>query len=105
MAQPREIEFVFEPQQEGGYHVHAADLPGLHTQGGSLEEATDNAREALHAVRRGPTRGRPPTRDRRRAPQAAAARVTPRLPVVSGARLIRALERHGWQVIRQRTDR
>ena len=28
--------------------------------------------------------------------------MTPRLPVVSGAQLIRALERHGWQVIRQR---
>jgi predicted RNA binding protein YcfA (HicA-like mRNA interferase family) len=28
--------------------------------------------------------------------------VTPRLPVVSGAQLIRALERRGWQVIRQR---
>jgi len=48
MAQPQEIEFVFEPQQEGGYHVYAPDLPGLHTQGDSLEEATDNAREALY---------------------------------------------------------
>jgi predicted RNase H-like HicB family nuclease len=48
MAQPQEIEFVFEPQQEGGYHVYAPDLPGLHTQGDSLEDATDNAREALH---------------------------------------------------------
>jgi predicted RNase H-like HicB family nuclease len=47
MAQPQEIEFVFEPQEEGGYHVYAPDLPGLHTQGDSLEEATDNAREAL----------------------------------------------------------
>jgi predicted RNA binding protein YcfA (HicA-like mRNA interferase family) len=28
--------------------------------------------------------------------------VTPRLPVVSGAELIHALERRGWQVIRQR---
>jgi predicted RNase H-like HicB family nuclease len=47
MATPQEIEFVFEPQEEGGYHVYAPDLPGLHTQGDSLEEATDNAREAL----------------------------------------------------------
>ena len=47
MADAREIEFVFEPQEEGGYHVYAPDLPGLHTQGESLEEATDNAREAL----------------------------------------------------------
>jgi predicted RNase H-like HicB family nuclease len=47
MAEPREIEFVFEPQEEGGYHVYAPDLPGLHTQGESVDEATDNAREAL----------------------------------------------------------
>ena len=47
MADAREIEFVFEPQEDGGYHVYAPDLPGLHTQGESLEEATDNARGAL----------------------------------------------------------
>jgi predicted RNase H-like HicB family nuclease len=47
MADVREVEFVFEPQEEGGYHVYAPDLPGLHTQGDSLDEATDNAREAL----------------------------------------------------------
>jgi predicted RNase H-like HicB family nuclease len=47
MAEPQEIEFVFEPQDEGGYHVYAPDLPGLHTQGESLDEATENAREAL----------------------------------------------------------
>ena len=43
----REVEFVFEPQDEGGYHVYAPELPGLHTQGESLEEATENAREAM----------------------------------------------------------
>lgn len=47
MAQPREVEFVFEPQDEGGFHVYAPELPGLHTQGDDLDEATDNAREAL----------------------------------------------------------
>ena len=47
MTQTPEIEFVFEPQEEGGYHVYAPDLPGLHTQGDTLDEATDNAREAL----------------------------------------------------------
>jgi predicted RNase H-like HicB family nuclease len=47
MADVREIEFVFEPQEEGGYHVYAPDLPGLHTQGESLDDATANAREAL----------------------------------------------------------
>ena len=47
MADVHEIEFVFEPAEEGGYHVYAPDLPGLHTQGETLEEATENAREAL----------------------------------------------------------
>ena len=47
MAEPQEVEFVFEPQDEGGYHVYAPDLPGLHTEGDSLDEALENAREAL----------------------------------------------------------
>jgi predicted RNase H-like HicB family nuclease len=47
MAEQREIEFVFEPQDEGGYYVYAPELPGLHTQGEDLDDATDNAREAL----------------------------------------------------------
>ena len=47
MEAAREVEFVFEPQDEGGYHVYAPELPGLHTQGDSLNEATQNAREAL----------------------------------------------------------
>lgn len=47
MAEPREIELVFEPEEEGGYHVYAPDLPGLHTQGATLEEAQANAQEAL----------------------------------------------------------
>ena len=47
MPEPREVEFVFEPEPEGGYHAYAPDLPGLHTQGEDLEEATINAEEAL----------------------------------------------------------
>ena len=47
VAEVSEIEFVFEPQDEGGYYVYAPDLPGLHTQGDSLEEARSNAEEAL----------------------------------------------------------
>jgi predicted RNase H-like HicB family nuclease len=47
MESTRQVEFVFEPQAEGGYHVYAPELPGLHTQGDSLEEGTENAREAL----------------------------------------------------------
>jgi len=47
VADATEIEFIFEPQDEGGYYVYAPDLPGLHTQGETLDEATANAREAL----------------------------------------------------------
>jgi predicted RNase H-like HicB family nuclease len=47
MAEQHEVEFVFEPQAEGGYHVYAPDLPGLHTEGEDIEDATENAREAL----------------------------------------------------------
>ena len=42
-----EVEFIFEPQAEGGYHVYAPEFPGLHTQGEDLEEAMESAREAL----------------------------------------------------------
>ena len=47
MEEPTEIDFVFEPQEEGGYSVYAPALPGLHTQGEDIEEAATNAREAL----------------------------------------------------------
>ena len=47
MELAREVEFVFEPEPGGGYHAYAPELPGLHTQGEDLEEATANAEEAL----------------------------------------------------------
>lgn len=47
MAELREIELVFEPQEEGGYHVYAPELPGLHTQGEDLDDAMANAEEAV----------------------------------------------------------
>jgi predicted RNase H-like HicB family nuclease len=47
MADAKEIELVFEPQDEGGFHVYAPDLPGLHTQGESFDEALANANEAV----------------------------------------------------------
>jgi predicted RNase H-like HicB family nuclease len=47
MTEVREIELVFEPLEEGGYHVYAPDLPGLHTQGDDIDDATRNAEEAL----------------------------------------------------------
>ena len=47
MTSAREIELVFEPLEEGGYHVYAPDLPGLHTQGDDIDDASRNAEEAL----------------------------------------------------------
>ena len=43
----REIELIFEPQEEGGFHVYAPDLPGLHTQGDDIDDAMANAAEAV----------------------------------------------------------
>lgn len=42
-----------EPQSEGGYYVYAPDLPGLYTQGDSLDEALSNASEALELYMEG----------------------------------------------------
>lgn len=47
MGTTREVEFIFEPEQAGGYHAYAPELPGLHTQGEDLEDAMANAEEAL----------------------------------------------------------
>ena len=47
MNEAPEIELVFEPLEEGGYHVYAPDLPGLHTQGEDIDDASRNAEEAL----------------------------------------------------------
>lgn len=44
---PREVEVVLAPQEGGGYHVYAPELPGLHTQGDTLDEATANAKQAI----------------------------------------------------------
>ena len=38
---------VFEPQDEGGYHVYAPDHPGLHTQGANVDDAMANDSEAV----------------------------------------------------------
>lgn len=47
MSETRDVEFVFESQEDGGYYAYAPDLPGLHTQGETLEDALTNAKEAL----------------------------------------------------------
>jgi predicted RNase H-like HicB family nuclease len=46
MTTAPEIELIFEPQDEGGYHVYSPDLPGMHTQGDDMDEAMKNANEA-----------------------------------------------------------
>jgi len=40
---------ILEPQDDGGYHAYCPALKGCHSQGDSLEEATDNIREAIEA--------------------------------------------------------
>jgi predicted RNase H-like HicB family nuclease len=47
MSDQREIELIFEPQEGGGYHVYAPELPGLHSQGHDIDDAFANANEAV----------------------------------------------------------
>jgi predicted RNase H-like HicB family nuclease len=46
----REYSFtvLFEPAEEGGYVATCPALPGLVTEGDTLEEARANARDAIH---------------------------------------------------------
>lgn len=48
----QEIELGFEPQEEGGYHVYAPELPGLHTQGDDLDDAMTKVNEAVASMSR-----------------------------------------------------
>ncbi len=41
---------VFEPVAEGGYTAYVEEIPGVNTQGETLEEARENLREALEMV-------------------------------------------------------
>jgi predicted RNase H-like HicB family nuclease len=38
---------IFEAQPDGGYHVSCRALPGCHSEGNTLDEATENIREAI----------------------------------------------------------
>jgi predicted RNase H-like HicB family nuclease len=38
---------VLERESEGGYHVSCPALPGLHSQGDTIDEALENAKEAV----------------------------------------------------------
>ncbi len=41
---------VFEKAQEGGYIAYIEEIPGVNTQGETLEEAKENLFEALELV-------------------------------------------------------
>ena len=41
---------VFEPAAEGGYVAYVEEIPGVNTQGETLDEARQNLREALELV-------------------------------------------------------
>lgn len=47
MAPTQEVEVVFEPQPEGGFTVYSPELPGMVTQGETLDEAIEMAQEAI----------------------------------------------------------
>lgn len=40
---------VFEPEEEGGYHIYCPALPGCHTFGDTKEEAIENIKEAINS--------------------------------------------------------
>lgn len=44
------LPLVFDPQPEGGYTVTSPALPELITEGDSVEDAMENARDAFAAV-------------------------------------------------------
>ena len=46
----RRLPLVFTPQPEGGFTVTSPALPELVTEGGTLEEAFANVKDALAAV-------------------------------------------------------
>ncbi len=60
----QQVELIFEPQDEGGFTVYSPELPGLITEGDTLETAERNAQEALELyVESMRDRGQPLGRD------------------------------------------
>ena len=41
---------VFEPAPEGGFAAYIEEIPGVNSQGETLDEARENLREALEMV-------------------------------------------------------
>jgi predicted RNase H-like HicB family nuclease len=80
-----------EPDEEAeGYVVSCPALAGCYSQGDTVDEALENIKEAiilcLEDLQAQNQRGR----------------VNPKLPVISGREAIKAFERVGYQVVRQR---
>jgi len=50
MSSVYRVPLVLTPQEEGGYTVTAPMLPGLVTEGDSVEEALENVQDALRAT-------------------------------------------------------
>lgn len=50
MAHVYRVPLLLEPQPEGGYTVTSPALPGLVTEGDSLEQALENVEDALRAT-------------------------------------------------------
>ena len=50
MAQLYRVPLVLTPQPEGGFTVTSSALPGLVTEGDSLEQALENVEDALRAT-------------------------------------------------------
>ena len=44
---PFTFRVIIEPEQDGGYHGFVPLLPGLHTQGDTLDEVKENLKEAI----------------------------------------------------------
>ena len=45
-----EMTAVFEPCDEGGYLAYIDEIPGINTQGESLEEAKENLSDAINLM-------------------------------------------------------
>ena len=41
---------IFEEAEEGGYIVYIEEIPGVNTQGETIEEARQNLEEAFHLI-------------------------------------------------------
>lgn len=44
------VTLVFEPSEEGGFSAYVAEVPGVNSQGETLEEAKALVLEALHEM-------------------------------------------------------